>query len=462
MTGPSLDRFVGREGPPRWLAAGDFTYREPPVPVIVGSEGRSLVDAAGRRLLDAEAANGGAILGYDATILDAAIKRVRRLPAVPSFSETALRVDVTRRLCSLVDDVCGTSGRVAVELGGAQGIELAMKIVRATGRTGRIVTFEGGYHGRSPFTAQLSASERYRETSGGGVVPVTRFPHPDCMQCRFGQERATCAHECVAFVERSFSTDLVGVVGATEDVAAVVIEPVLNVGAMAMPDREYLLALIDACRARGALVVVDEVFTGLYRLGTRWGFEQHDLAPDLVVFSKALTNGITPLSCVWGREEVIGPGRWTPGTHSSTFAGNPFALAVVDAVLDRLADDGWRGGAIESVQVGLQTVVDQLAATFPALVASTWVMGAVARILLTGPHAATLRSLALTIADDAPDDGFHGLLVASTGMARNVVALHPPFTTSGDELAVVGRLLGRSMRVLESQLTGECPGGRGT
>lgn len=437
-----VNRSFRRDAPPAWLAAGDFVYRDPPVPVMTSASGCVLSDGAGHHYLDAEAANGSVALGYDPTILPQAVSRTADLTAAPSFVETGIRLEVSERIAEMVNERATRAGRVAFELGGAQGIELAMKIVHSTGRRGRILTFEGGYHGRSPYTAQLSASERYR-TAGAGL-PVQRFPHPDCQQCRFGQVPETCAHECVQFVKRSFTSDLVGLRGA-EDIAALVIEPVLNVGGMAAPDDEYLESLVEAARNAGALVIVDEVFTGLYRTGTRWGFEQTPVEPDLIVFSKALTNGITPLSCVWGRAELMNPDTWSPGSHSSTFAGNPLALAVADTVMDRLLDDAWRKPRLEDLNAGLRRIVASLEEEFPELIHSSWTRGGVSRLLLSGAKAAVVRERASTIAADDPIDGFTGVLVASTGMAPNVVSLHPPFTISESELASVGLLLARTL-----------------
>ncbi len=102
-----------------------------------------------------------------------------------------------------------------------------------------------------------------------------------------------------------------------------------------LPDTNHPRRVVDHVRSLGGLIVVEEIFTGLHRLGPEWGFPLHSIEPDIVVASKALTNGVTPLSCMWAREPLAAPDVFPPGSHSSTFAGNPLALAVVDVVLDR-------------------------------------------------------------------------------------------------------------------------------
>lgn len=432
------------------LARGDFVYREPAPPVFVASEGCALVDSEGNRYLDAEAANGAAALGYDATLLADAARAVAGLPGLPSFCESSLRLSVADRLGRRFEEATGLRGRVAFDLGGAQGIELAVKIALRSRAARQFAVFEGGYHGRSIFTSQLSASRRYRATSLDMGVGITRFPYPDCTRCRFGQTSTTCATECISFVRTSMSSELGGVVaGGANDVCAFVFEPIVNVGGMAFPDKRYLEGAVRIMRESGALIIADEVFTGFGRTGRQWGFQHYDIVPDIIVASKALTNGMAPLSCVWAREPLASPEAFPPGTHSVTFGNNPLGLALASAVLDRF--DGWPGWAarVAAIERALGEILADIARG-STLVERVDVRGAVARVVLRRPISHDLRQIALRVGRAGPAAaGYTGLLVASTGMAPEVLALHPPLVIGDDDLGHLADLLRRTFRAAE-------------
>lgn len=432
-----------QESLPRFLGAGDFTYRGGSIPRFVAGEGSRLRDADGRTYVDAEAANGTVSLGYDAGILEEAARATAVMPALPSFCESELRLGVAERLEREVSRAVGAPGRISFEVGGAQGIELAMKIVATNRGWGPVITFQGSYHGRSPFTGALSASARYRRPIPVGVGEIVRLPYPDCERCPFGLTRDVCEEACVSYL-RSLGADQSGV---PEDVSALLFEPVLNVGGMAVPPTGYLQAAISQFRAAGALVVVDEIFTGFHRVGPRFGFELHGLKPDIVVLSKALTNGAAGLSAVWAREPLLDPDHFPPGTHSSTFSGTPFMLSMVGAVLDRFADlDAW-SARVAVLEASLCELASEVAEAAPAVVQSTEAHGGVARLLLRAPIAWDIRTAALEPARGADNDSL-GVLLASTGMAPDVIVIHPPLTIEAEDLAVVRDGLIRALRSL--------------
>jgi acetylornithine/succinyldiaminopimelate/putrescine aminotransferase len=209
---------------------------------------------------------------------------------------------------------------------------------------------------------------------------------------------------------------------------------------MVLPDASYLETAVRPFQQAGALLVVDEVFTGLHRTGPEFGFQLHRLRPDVVVISKALTNGTAALSAVWAREPLLDAARFPPGTHSSTFAGTPLTLALATVVLERLADGArWRARTAQ-LQARLELIVQGLVRAFPGLVRSAYAKGAVARVVFERPIAARVRQAALQPSShDA--HGVRGILVASTGMAPDVVALHPPLTIDQHDLDAVGVIL---------------------
>lgn len=427
---------------PASVAAGDLIYRTPPDALFVEASGLRLWDNQGREYIDAEASNGALALGYDNTILREAAAKAARLPALPSFCESELRIEVLQRLASRFDEAVGEPGRVAVELGGAQGIEMAMRIVAANRGNGTIMTFQGGYHGRSPFTAHLSASSRYRDVQPWPGPDVVRLPFPDCLSCSFRPQEGGCNPACAQSIERLGVDDVLGV---SPQISCLIVEPLLNVGNCTLPDSNYLRRVVNHVRSLGGLIVVDEIFTGLHRLGPQWGFQLHDITPDIVVASKALTNGITAFSSIWARGDLASPEVFPPGSHSSTFAGNPWSLAVVDTVLDRW--DSWHNVKRDLSQLEHNLGSELSALSTMGLVRKIEVVGGVAKIELAGPYAKRLRERLSRASKEQP-----GVLVASTGMAPATIILHPPLVADEDDIRLIVELVMQAMKELENDI----------
>ncbi|WP_406153535.1 aminotransferase class III-fold pyridoxal phosphate-dependent enzyme [Streptomyces sp. NBC_01023] len=429
---------------PDAAGAGNLIYRARHVPRFVRSNGSHLVAADGRRYLDAEAANGTVALGYDATILADALAHCQDMPALPSFCESELRLDLIGRLERLFSDVTGQPGRIELDLGGAQGMETALRIAFSANGPGTVVVFEGAFHGRSGVTSMLSSSPRYRELLAAWGLEVVRLPTPDCGRCPHSvPQQAGCTPGCVASVTR-WGSEMTGVGGAGfgRRVSAFVFEAVQNVGGMVEPDHALLRAAVDHARRNGAVVIADEIFSGMHRTGPRWGFERAGVTPDVVVASKALTNGAAALSAIWAREPLAAPSSYRPGSHSSTYIGIPHALGVARAVLDRW--DKWTTAERDVGVLGdrLAQRLGQLRSAHPGLVRDHAVFGGAARLVLTGDHAAGLRHLCLTA------DPRIGLIVASTGMAPDVINIHPPLVVTDQDLDTMTEVLDRALHIL--------------
>lgn len=432
------------------LAHGDFVYRHATVPIFRRAEGALLYDCEDRAYIDVEAANGTAALGFDASILKEAVSRIEHLPISPSFCETDVRIKTATRIADLMYEATGLRGRVAFELGGAQGVELALKVVKLNTSKTQYITFEGGYHGRSVFTSQFSASHRYRSIMGDWRVPVIRLPYPDCEQCRFSQHRSTCALECVRYVETLSNAEFAGVISQSDqfDVAAFIIEPILNAGGIVKPEPKYIEAAVETFREKGALIVIDETFCGLFRTGKIWGFQHYNFLPDIVVIGKALTNGITPLSCVWAREPYMHPDQFPPGTHSATYINNVLALSVADCVLERFKSWSNIDKDIQQLEIALQSIIEEVVHRFN-IAQSGYALGGLGRILLKENVAGEIVDLARCIAVNDPFEGIHGLILATTGMARNVIALNPPLNMDLKLIPFIHELLFRTFDCFE-------------
>lgn len=425
-----------------YLAQGDFVYRHTPVPVFIKAEGSIIEDNEGHRFFCAEAANGTTSLGFDKSILQDATRKIENLPSIPSFCETDIRLKVGKRLGEKIEKITHLKGRIAFELGGAQGVELALRIAKANNKKSQFVVFEGGYHGRSIYTAQLSASHRYRSAMGDWRIPVVRLQYPDHEQSSAYLGKQEWKKNYLNFLQTLTSKEAGGMImlGKEQDVCALIIEPILNAGGIVMPDADLLEKIVETFRKLGALIIVDEIFCGFYRTGKMFGFQHYNFKPDIIVMSKAITNGITPLSCVWAKDPYLSPDIFAPGSHSATFINQPLALAVADTVLDRYEQWNSIDKDINQLEKSLNKIIKEVVKT-SKLTISGFAKGGVGRILLKDNIAGEIINIARTVAWEKPVDNVHGLILANTGMAPNIVAINPPLRLTSSDIKTLRELL---------------------
>ena len=192
---------------------------------------------------------------------------------------------------------------------GGEAVDLAIKAARAyTGRV-KIISAQGGYHGHTGL-ALAAGDARYREpfhVSAAGFEQVV-----------FGD---------VGSLEAAMG----------EDTAAVILETVPATLGMVVPSREYLESVRELCTRKGALLIMDEVQTGLGRTGSLWGFEHFDVVPDMVILGKGLSGGLYPITATVLRAPIEGVFRKDPFIHVSTFGGSEIGCCVADRVLEMSA-----------------------------------------------------------------------------------------------------------------------------
>src|SRR5437867_11736863 len=210
---------------------------------------------------------------------------------------------------------------------GAEAVENAVKIARAhTGRSG-VIAFEDAFHGRTMMALALT-SKTHPYKAGFAPFPsdVYRIPYAYCYRCSYSLKYPSCDVYCAHHLEDTFKR-----VVASEEVAAVIAEPVLGEGGFVIPPKEFFGILIDICHRHGVLFIADEVQSGFGRTGKMFASEHYGIEPDIFVTAKSLGGGL-PLAAVTGRAEIMdAPG---PGGLGGTFAGNPLSCAAALAVLD--------------------------------------------------------------------------------------------------------------------------------
>ena len=223
---------------------------------------------------------------------------------------------------------------------GAEAIECAMKLARYhTGRQ-HIIAFLGAFHGRTMGALSLTGSKPQQKRRFAPLVPgVThvRFPYA-YRGCTGGpQDEEAFSLGCARYIEEKlFKTIL-----PPEEVAAIFIEPIQGEGGYVVAPDNFMRELRAICDRHGILLVVDEVQCGAGRTGKWWAVEHSGVEPDMVCMAKGLASGM-PLGVCMSRAEIM---NWVPGSHASTFGGNPISIAAALATIDVLEREGMANAA---------------------------------------------------------------------------------------------------------------------
>jgi 4-aminobutyrate aminotransferase/(S)-3-amino-2-methylpropionate transaminase len=303
-------------------------------PKIFGRcEGSFVYDRDETPYLDLQMWYSAVNFGYANPRLNEALKRqIDTLPQLASQYLHVEKIELAKAIAQNVEKTYGLKGRVHFNVGGAQAIEDSLKLVRnASNGKSLMFAFEGGYHGRTLGASAITSSYRYRRRYGHFGDRAQFVPFPYCFRCPYGKKREDCGLYCVDQFARLFDTEYHGVwdakVGVSE-YAAFYVEAIQGTGGYVIPPPGYFEKLKSVLEERKILLVDDEIQMGFYRAGKFWALENFNVKPDVIVFGKALTNGLNPLSGVWAREEIINPKVFPPGSTHSTFASNPLGTAV--------------------------------------------------------------------------------------------------------------------------------------
>ncbi len=257
------------------------------------------------------------------------------------------QIDLAERLAKLAP---GTSSkRVFFTNSGAEALEAALKLARwHTGRS-RALAFLGAFHGRTYGAMSLSGSKLVHRRGFSPLVPdIHHVPFPrGCTDCR--DLAGPCA--CVKQIEETVLKRL----APPEEVAAIFVEPIQGEGGYHVAPPGFLPALRDLCDKYDILLVADEVQTGMGRTGKLFAFQHWDVEPDIICLAKGIASGM-PLGAIVAAEDIM---NWPPGSHASTFGGNPVSCRASLATLELLereyiANAGQRGEQLRQELLGLQ------------------------------------------------------------------------------------------------------------
>jgi len=296
-------------------------YRQQPL-VLRRGAGCQVWDVAGRRYLDLTAGIAACPLGHAHPQLAIAIaEQAMKLIHVSNLFYNEEQIRCAELLVKLAPEIGGHgTPRVFFCNSGAEANEAAVKLAKryqhvVRGRADRIevLAFEGGFHGRTVATVGLTGQEKYR-AGFGPLIEWGRFvPWP------------------------TDGSDRRALDAITTNTCAVILEPVQAEGGIRVPPPGWLKALRRRCDETGTVLIFDEVQTGIGRTGTWFGYQQEMVVPDVMSLAKGLAGGV-PIGAIVASPELAQ--AFTPGTHASTFGGNPLACAAARTVLETIMTDG--------------------------------------------------------------------------------------------------------------------------
>ena len=322
LPGPNAKRVL--EGDTKYISPS-YTRSYP----MVAREGRGIVvsDVDGNEFFDFSAGIAVTSTGHCHPHVVAAIQQ--QAGKLIHMSGTDFYYENMVTLAERLSKIAPMPGPHKIYYGnsGTEAIECALKLSRYHTKRQNIIAFYGAFHGRTMGALSLTASKPQQKRRFFPLVPgVTHVPYPDVYRAAGAQDPEAYALSCARFIEdKLFRTTL-----PPEEVAAIFVEPVQGEGGYVIAPTVFMQELRRICDRHGIMLVVDEVQSGVGRTGKWWAVEHTGVQPDMVCSAKGIASGM-PLGVVITKADIM---DWAPGSHASTFGGNPVCIAAAMATLD--------------------------------------------------------------------------------------------------------------------------------
>ncbi len=435
-----------------YCSHGDTVHYTNPPKIFDRCDGSFMFDEQGREFLDLQMWYSAVNFGYrNQRLNDAAHRQLERLPQVASQYLHREKIELATLLAQDAEKKFGSKGRVHFNVGGAQAIEDSLKLVRNfKGGKSLMFAFEGGYHGRTLAASAITSSYRYRRRYGHFGDRAQFIPFPYHFRGPKGMTKEEYGEICVKNFARLFESEYNGVwdpkVGEAE-YAAFYVEPIQGTGGYVIPPPNFFKGLKKVLDDHGILLVADEIQMGIYRTGKLWSIEHFGVKPDIIVFGKAITNGLNPLAGLWAREEMINPTVFPPGSTHSTFNANPMGTAVALEAMQMLAEADYETMVAEKGAYFLEGLRDLQKRH--KIIGDVDGLGLALRAEICEPHDSFTPSKRLVdlmvdegLKGDLEVDGRkYGLVLDIGGWYKNVITLAPSLHISKSEIDLAIRLL---------------------
>jgi 4-aminobutyrate aminotransferase len=433
LPGPKARAIIARD---QAVVSPSYTRGYPLV--IERGSGAMVEDVDGNVFLDCTAGIAVNATGHSHPDILAAI--AEQAPRFLHMSGTDFYYDVQVRLAEEVAAIVPIDGPVKSFFGnsGTEAIEACIKLARyATGRQG-IIAFLGAFHGRTMGALSLTASKAVQRDRFGPLVPsVYHAPYADCYRCPLGLKAENCAAECLDYLEHQLLVQVV----SPDDVAAIVVEPIQGEGGYVVAPTQFLQRLREITAARGVLLVVDEVQSGMGRTGRMFAIEHAGVTPDIVAIAKGIASGL-PLGIAAARADLM---TWPPGAHASTFGGNPVSCAAALATIALLKKELMKNAEVVGAHLmgGLQALAEK-----HPLIGDVRGRGLMIGVELVRNRdtreRATLERNAVVLAAFR-----RGLLLLGAG--KNAIRFSPPLVLTRDQADTAIRIFDEALTEVEHQ-----------
>jgi putrescine aminotransferase len=379
----------------------------------VASEGSRVWDADAKEYLDC-GGYGVFLLGHrHPRVVEAVIEQIHRHPMATRLLLEPAAATAAAALASVTPP--GLE-RVHFVNSGAEATETAIKLARAHGKH-RLISATGGYHGKTTGALAVTAKRLYQDPFRP-LLPAEHVPYGDA-----------------AALERTLAG------GAP---ACVILEPVQGEGGVVLPPPGYLARAQRLCAEHGALFVLDEIQTGLGRLGTWWGADTEGVLPDVLLVGKNLSGGVIPVAAAVATAQAYAPFDKDPFLHTSTFAASPVAMAAAAAAVTAIRDEG----LVERARTLGEDLLERIESALAPL-HGTAVLDIRGRGLLLGIEMrdeGTAGELVLQLLEE-------GVLVNHSLNAHRVVRLTPPAVLTPADLDRITRAFTRAATALARTTT---------
>ena len=408
-----------------------------PLLPAVRAEGAYLYTADGRRYLDFTSGIAVTNVGHGHPRVLAAARQ-----QMESFSHSAVGITVHEPLLKLAQALPEVmpEGMDMFFFGnsGAEAVEGALKLARyVTGRPG-IIAFEGGFHGRTYGAASVTTSKsKYRKHYEPFVPGVYFAPYPYTFRCPLGEDDDAALEWSLSSLQRIFDRLI-----PPEEVASILVEPVQGEGGYVVPPAGFLPALRSICDRYGILLILDEVQTGFGRTGEMFAAQVFDVRPDIMAIAKGIANGF-PLSATVASQSLMC--QWLPGSHGTTFGGNPVACAAALAVLDVIREENLLENCRKMgsrLLQGFRRLKDKY-----AIVGEARGLGLMLalELIVPGQGKAPNGEAAMKVLNNCLESG---LVAYMAGLHNQVVRFIPPLTVTQDQVDEALNILDDSLAAL--------------
>lgn len=342
------------------------------------------------------------------------------------------QIDLAQRLA----EASNPSGprRVFFTNSGAEALEAALKLARwHTGRS-RVIAFFGAFHGRTYGAMSLSGSKLVHRRGFSPLVPdIHHVPYPrSCHGVCTSIEGCDCVQQIEETVLRRTAPP--------DEVAAIFVEPIQGEGGYHVPPPSFLPALRQLCDRHGILLVADEVQSGMGRTGKMFACQHWNVEPDIICLAKGIASGL-PLGAIIARSEVM---NWPPGSHASTFGGNPLSCRAALTTIDLLEREYMANAAArgEQLKKGLARLQQQFAVLGD--VRGLGLMVAIDVVESRDPY--TPNS---ALRDEMVQSAFrHGLLLLGCG--ESAIRFCPPLCITAEQVETALTILGRVLTAMQT------------